>query len=71
MSNIELKITGMTCGACVSHVTRALESVAGVRAAQVDLARATARGEGDNLDSAALITAVEEDGYGAAPSDSV
>jgi copper chaperone CopZ len=70
MSNIELKITGMTCGACVAHVTKALEQVSGVRSAQVDLAGQTARVEGDGLDSAALVAAVEAEDYGAAPLES-
>lgn len=64
MSNIELKITGMSCGACVSHVTRALEDVPGVRSAHVDLESQTARVEGDNFDKAALVAAVKEEGYG-------
>ena len=68
MSKIDLKITGMSCGACVSHVTKALESVAGVRTTSVDLASQTARVEGENLDAAALVAAVEEEGYGAAQS---
>lgn len=66
MSTIELKITGMSCGACVAHVTKALENVPGVRSAHVDLASQTARVEGEALDSAALVGAVEEEGYGAA-----
>ncbi len=65
MQTIELKVLGMTCGACVSHVTKALQSVSGVQSAVVDLASGTARVEGENLDKAALVAAVEEDGYGA------
>jgi copper chaperone CopZ len=68
MSNIELKITGMSCGACVSHVTKALQNVAGVRAASVDLGSQIARVEGEDLDGAALVAAVEEEGYGAVQS---
>jgi copper chaperone len=66
MSNIELKITGMSCGACVSHVTGALEKVPGVRSAHVDFESQMARIEGEALDMAALVAAVEEEGYGAA-----
>lgn len=66
-SNIELKIAGMSCGTCVSHVTAALEAVAGVRSAQVDLGRATAQVEGDSLDTAILMAAVEDEGYQAMP----
>ena len=66
MQTIELKISGMTCGACVSHVSKALQGAPGVQSAVVDLASATARVEGENLDLAALRAAVEEEGYGAA-----
>lgn len=65
MQTIELNISGMTCGSCVSHVTKALQSASGVQTAVVDLASATARIQGKNLDKAALVEAVEEEGYGA------
>lgn len=39
---IDLGVGGMTCGDCVAHVTRALESVPGVEDATVDLARRSA-----------------------------
>lgn len=65
MQNIELKISGMSCGACVSHVSRALQSVPGVQSAVVDLASETARVSGENLDVAALVAAVDEEGYNA------
>lgn len=65
MQTIELVISGMTCGACVSHVTKALQAAPGVQTAAVDLAKGTARVEGQNLDKSALVEAVEEEGYGA------
>lgn len=65
MQTIELKVSGMTCGSCQSHVFRALQSVPGVQSAVVDLAKGTARINGENLDKAALVAAVEEEGYGA------
>lgn len=71
MQTIELKISGMTCGSCVSHVTKALQSVSGVQTAVVDLTSATARIQGENLDKAALVEAVEEEGYGAQESQNV
>lgn len=57
-----LKIEGMTCQNCVKHVRKALESVAGVTSAEVDLdsGRATVEGEAAVAD---LIAAVEEEGY--------
>ena len=41
-SRVTLKVTGMTCGACVGHVGNALKSVDGVTDAQVNLATETA-----------------------------
>ena len=61
----QLNVTGMTCGHCQSAVKNALESVAGVRKAEVDLASGVARVEGD-ADVNKLVAAVEEEGYGAA-----
>ena len=37
MDKTHLKIEGMTCQHCVSHVTEALEGVAGVASAKVNL----------------------------------
>ena len=65
MKNLDLKISGMSCDACVSHVSKALKSVAGVASVRVDLASASAHIEGSDLDADKLIAAVEEEGYGA------
>ena len=62
----QLTITGMTCAHCQTAVKSALESVGGVRRAEVDLARGTAKVEGD-ADTNKLVAAVEEEGYGASP----
>ena len=59
---VNLKITGMTCGGCVRGVTGALKGVPGVKAVEVDLRAGTAHVEGA-ADPAALIAAVEEEGY--------
>lgn len=59
-----LKVTGMNCGACVNHVTQALQSVAGVQSADVDLAAGSATVQHDqNTDATRLIEAVAEAGY--------
>lgn len=58
----QLKITGMTCGHCQKAVREALESVAGVKSAEVDLASGLAVIQG-NADVGALLHAVEEEGY--------
>ena len=57
-----LKITGMTCGHCVRAVTGALKGVPGVKGAEVDLKGGSATVEG-SPDPAALVAAVEEEGY--------
>jgi copper chaperone len=66
MRMTELKIDGMTCGHCTAAVKKALEKVAGVSAATVDLAAGRAHVEGD-ADVAALVAAVQDEGYQAAP----
>ena len=63
MENLDLKIGGMSCSACVGHVSKALQSVAGVSSASVDLESGNAHVEGLNLDADALVAAVEEEGY--------
>ncbi|MDF1524482.1 MAG: cation transporter [Trueperaceae bacterium] len=62
----DLKIEGMTCGHCTAAVTKALEKVAGVSSAQVDLATGQAHVEG-HAELAALVAAVQDEGYQAAP----
>lgn len=49
MQIVELNIQGMSCGACVKHVTKALLSAAGVTNVNVDLETGIARVEGDLL----------------------
>src|SRR5262245_218888 len=64
----ELEIDGMSCSNCVRHVTEALQTVSGVKAAQVDLAtrQATVRWNLDHqADVPALIQAVKDAGYAA------
>jgi len=60
----KLKVTGMTCMHCVHAVKTALEQVPGVEQAEVSLEQAQARVTG-NADVAAMIAAIEEEGYGA------
>jgi copper chaperone CopZ len=60
-----LSIGGMSCGACVRHVTRALDGITGVVHAQVDLRTNEAIVEHlpGSLDAEALIAAVRDVGY--------
>ena len=64
MNQIELNITGMTCGHCQTGVTKALKSVPGVNDAQVDLGTGKAVVQG-NAEPEQLVAAVVEEGYGA------
>jgi copper chaperone len=58
-----LSVEGMSCGHCVTHVKEALESVAGVAKAEVDLKKKQAVVEGASLDDGAMRSAVAEAGY--------
>lgn len=59
-----LKIKGMMCNHCVMHVTKALESVAGVEKANVDLKSETATLTlNAAVEDSVLIAAVAEVGY--------
>ena len=64
--HITLPITGMTCAACVSHVSDALEEVGGVERVSVNLAteKASLDLKSDGVKLSALTQAVEEAGYG-------
>jgi copper chaperone len=63
---LNLKIGGMTCKHCAMHVQKALTGVPGVTSAEVSLESGEARVEG-SVDLAALVAAVEEEGYSAGP----
>jgi len=60
-----LSIDGMSCGACVRHVTRALDGLTGVVHVHVDLQRNQASVEHltDQADETSLIAAIEAAGY--------
>jgi copper chaperone len=59
---LTLKVSGMTCGHCVSAVTRVVRAVPSVEDVAVDLARGevTVRG---NPDERAVRQAIVEEGY--------
>jgi len=63
--NIELSVSGMTCGHCETAVAKALKSVPGVTKATVDLAGGKAVVDGNDIDPEKLIEAVVDEGYGA------
>ncbi len=62
MSSINLQVQGMTCGACVRHVSQALQPVAGVGAVDIDLQNGRVTVEG-NPDSSSLIAALDQAGF--------
>jgi copper chaperone len=67
MAVTTLKVSGMTCGHCVKAVTQALEGVAGVRQAQVELGagRATVDYDESRTSPAVLASVVADEGYAA------
>ncbi len=62
MSSIDLKVQGMTCGACVRRVSQALGAVGGVDAVNVDLDSGMVRVDG-TPDNAALLAALDDARY--------
>lgn len=65
MTNVTLKVEGMTCEHCQRHVTEALESVPGVAEAKVALEAGEANVTYDpaQADLSAMARAVAEAGY--------
>lgn len=62
MSQITLKVEGMSCNHCKAAVEKALKDVAGVEAAQVDLAKKEVVVTGA-APKEALVEAIEDAGY--------
>ncbi len=63
--NIELNITGMSCGHCKAAVEKALKTVNGVSTVEVNLEQGKAKIAGEQVDTNALIAAVQAEGYSA------
>jgi copper chaperone CopZ len=63
MSEINLSVSGMTCGSCVKHVTNALKPLDGVEDVAVDLATGKVKVTRATDKSDDLIAALIEDGY--------
>ncbi|HOX52726.1 MAG TPA: cation transporter, partial [Fibrobacteria bacterium] len=59
---VKISIPSISCGNCVRHVTRALESVPGAQVRSVDVATKMAI-VGGTASLAALLAALERDGY--------
>jgi copper ion binding protein len=59
-----LTVEGMTCDHCVKHVTEALENIAGVKSAKVNLKKKSAEVKHeDQVTLEAMKAAVTEAGY--------
>jgi len=67
---LDIDIGGMTCASCVARVEKAIKAVPRVRDASVNLATERAAVQGDGLDVAAIVAAVEQAGYTARPTGS-
>ena len=63
MQITNLKINGMSCDACASHVKKALEGVPGVQSAAVNLGAKSATVEHTGANTEQLLAAVAEEGY--------
>ena len=66
-----LRIAGMSCGACVRHVTRAVDGMTGVVHVDVDLQKGQAVVEHlpDSVNETALVAAITDAGYSASAID--
>ncbi len=66
MADRTIHIKGMHCASCVANVEKALQAVAGVERASVNLATHSAHVHGTKLDDAALRIAIEQVGFAVA-----
>ena len=65
MTDLMLRVTGMTCTSCAQHIEQALLKVPGVRRAKVDYPQGLARVSGTSaLDDRSVTSTVEKLGYG-------
>ena len=63
MENVTLRISGMSCGHCVSHVQKALASLDGVTVDSVTIGEAHVQLDPARRTAADLTRAVEGAGY--------
>ena len=63
MENVTLRISGMSCGHCVSHVQRALASLDGVTVDSVSIGEAHVHLDPARRTAADLTRAIEGAGY--------
>lgn len=63
MSDVNLRIENMHCGACVRRVTQTLNSIPGVHVDEVQIGAARVHLTGDTVAPEALVEAVNKAGY--------
>ncbi len=63
MSELTFHVPGMTCGHCEAAVKDEVGKVAGVAGVLVDLDTKIVTVEGDQLDNAAIVAAIDEAGF--------
>ena len=66
MERMTMKIDGMTCGHCVSQVTKALKELDGVKLEQVSVGSATVSFDSAIASEDRITKAVEDQGYAVA-----
>ena len=67
MERVTLKVDGMSCGHCVKAVEKALAAVDGATTESVQVGSATIAFDETRTSVGALIDAVQDAGYDAAP----
>jgi copper chaperone len=70
MSQVVMRIEGMSCGHCVSRVTKALEGTPGVTVKDVQVGSATVDYDGTQASMDAIVQSLDRAGYDAKPAGS-
>ncbi|HVJ07532.1 MAG TPA: heavy metal-associated domain-containing protein [Acidisarcina sp.] len=63
MSEVNLRIDNMHCGACVRRVTQTLNSIPGVQVDDVQIGAARVHVTGDTVTPETIVAAVAKAGY--------
>jgi copper chaperone len=63
MSNIKLKIDGMSCQHCVMNVKKQVDAVGGVNSSDVSVGSANVTFDEDKTGREAIVNAVQSAGY--------
>ena len=69
MSELVMKIEGMSCGHCVSRVTKALENTPGIKVKNVEVGSATVDYDGTQASVDAIVQSLDRAGYDATPAE--